>query len=56
MDSQEMNLRHGIVRGCRKLESVGLIAASDGNVSCGTGPDCLLITPGGVSKVPTFEG
>ncbi len=50
MDSQEMDLRRGIVRVCRKLERVGLIAASDGNVSCRTGPDCLLITPGGVSK------
>ncbi|MDR3554400.1 MAG: class II aldolase/adducin family protein, partial [Syntrophobacteraceae bacterium] len=50
MDSQEMNLRLEIVRVCRKLESGGLIAASDGNVSCRFGPDSILITPGGVSK------
>ena len=50
MDSQEMNLRLGIVKVCRKLESLGLIAASDGNVSCRSGPDCILITPGGVPK------
>ena len=50
MDSQEMNLRNGIVKVCRKLESGGLIAASDGNVSCRIGPDCILITPGGVAK------
>lgn len=50
MDSQELNLRLGIVKVCRKLESRGLIAASDGNVSCRVGPDCILITPGGVSK------
>ncbi len=50
MDSHEMNLRLEIVKVCRKLESGGLIAASDGNVSCRMGPDCILITPGGVSK------
>ncbi len=50
MDSQEMNLRREIVEVCRKLQEGGLIAASDGNVSCRTGSDCILITPGGVSK------
>lgn len=50
MDSQEMNLRLAIVKTCRKLESGGLIAASDGNVSCRVGPDSILITPGGVPK------
>ncbi|MDR3569483.1 MAG: class II aldolase/adducin family protein [Syntrophobacteraceae bacterium] len=50
MDSQEMNLRLGIVKVCQKLERGGLIAASDGNVSCRMGPDCVLITPGGVPK------
>jgi L-fuculose-phosphate aldolase len=50
MDSQERILREEIIRVCRKLESRGLIAASDGNVSCRTGEGCILITPAGVSK------
>jgi L-fuculose-phosphate aldolase len=50
MDSQERSLRQEIIKVCRKLESQGLIAASDGNVSCRTGGDCMLITPSGVSK------
>ncbi len=50
MDSQERSLRLEIIKVCRKLESQGLIAASDGNVSCRTGGDCMLITPSGVSK------
>jgi L-fuculose-phosphate aldolase len=39
-----------IIKVCRKLESKGLIAASDGNVSCRAGDECILITPSGVSK------
>ncbi|MGA2401067.1 MAG: class II aldolase/adducin family protein [Syntrophobacteraceae bacterium] len=50
MDSQERSLRLEIIKVCRKLESKGLIAASDGNVSCRLGEDCILITPSGVSK------
>jgi L-fuculose-phosphate aldolase len=50
MDSQELSLRQEIIRVCRKLESKGLIAASDGNVSCRAGDECILITPSGVSK------
>ena len=50
MDSQELNLRSEIIKACRKLEQKGLIAANDGNVSCRTGENCILITPGGVSK------
>ncbi len=50
MDSQEQSLRLEIIKVCRKLESKGLIAASDGNVSCRLGQDCMLITPSGVSK------
>ena len=50
MDSQERSLRLEIIKICRKLESKGLIAASDGNVSCRAGRDCMLITPTGVSK------
>jgi len=50
LDSQERILRLEIIKVCRKLESRGLIAASDGNVSCRAGEDCILITPSGVSK------
>jgi L-fuculose-phosphate aldolase len=50
MDSQELNLRSEVIKTCRKLEQKGLIAANDGNVSCRAGENCILITPGGVSK------
>lgn len=50
MDSQERILREQIIRVCRRLENRGLIAATDGNVSCRAGDDCILITPSGVPK------
>lgn len=50
MDSQELSLRLEIIKVCRKLESKGLIVASDGNVSCRAGRESILITPSGVSK------
>jgi L-fuculose-phosphate aldolase len=50
MDSQERSLRLEIIKVCRRLESQGLIAASDGNVSCRAGEECILITPSGVPK------
>ena len=50
MDSQERILREEIIKVCRRLDSKDLIAGSDGNVSCRAGRDCILITPGGVSK------
>ncbi|MFZ0927888.1 MAG: class II aldolase/adducin family protein [Syntrophobacteraceae bacterium] len=50
MDSQEWSLRLQIIKVGRKLESNGLIAASDGNISCRAGEECMLITPSGVSK------
>jgi len=50
MDSQERNLRSEIIAVCRKLDAKGLIAASDGNVSCRAGDGRILITPSGVSK------
>ncbi len=50
MDSQERSLRLQIIKVGRRLESNGLIAASDGNISCRAGEDCMLITPSGVSK------
>jgi L-fuculose-phosphate aldolase len=39
-----------IVRCCRSLWEVGLIAGSDGNVSVRLGPGRLLVTPRGVIK------
>lgn len=50
MDSQESNFRSQIVAACRKLERKDLIAASDGNVSCRVGDNCILITPSGIPK------
>ena len=50
MDSQELNLRSELIKACRRLEQKGLIAANDGNVSSRAGENCILITPGGVSK------
>jgi len=50
VDSQEQSLRSEIIKACRKLEQKGLIAASDGNVSCRAGENTILITPGGASK------
>lgn len=50
MDSQELNLRSELIKACRKLDTKGLIAANDGNVSCRAGENTILITPGGVSK------
>jgi L-fuculose-phosphate aldolase len=41
----------GIVRVCRRLYERGLIAGPDGNVSVRLGPDRLLVTPSGLSKV-----
>jgi L-fuculose-phosphate aldolase len=46
----EKALRVELVRVCRKLADAGLIAATDGNISCRAGEDCLLITPGGTRK------
>lgn len=50
MDDREQVLRMEIVEVCRRLERKGLIAAMDGNVSCRTGENAILITPGGTSK------
>jgi L-fuculose-phosphate aldolase len=46
----EERLREEVVRVCRKLDRKGLVAASDGNVSCRAGEDRLLVTPSGVPK------
>lgn len=42
--------RIALVRVCRKLQANGFIAATDGNVSCRTGLESFLITPGGKAK------
>jgi L-fuculose-phosphate aldolase len=46
----ETGLRTELIGVCRKLLAGGLIAASDGNVSCRVGDDRLIITPGGAHK------
>ncbi len=43
--------RRGIVQVCRRLYDRGLIAGQDGNVSVRLGPDRVLVTPAGLSKV-----
>jgi L-fuculose-phosphate aldolase len=47
---EEAALRQELMWICRRLEEKGLIAATDGNVSCRIGEDQLLITPSGKSK------
>ena len=46
----EEKLRAELVKVCRKIERKGLVAATDGNVSCRAGEGRLLITRGGVAK------
>jgi L-fuculose-phosphate aldolase len=46
----ETRLREAIVWVCRRLERKGLVAASDGNVSCRLCEQCILITPSGRAK------
>jgi len=43
--------RREIVDVCRRLWERGLIAGADGNVSVRVGPDRILVTPAGMSKV-----
>lgn len=43
--------RRGIVQVCKRLYERGLIAGQDGNVSVRLGPDRLLVTPAGLSKI-----
>jgi L-fuculose-phosphate aldolase len=47
---RETGLRCDLVGVCRRLYARGLIAATDGNVSCRAGADRLLITPSGSAK------
>lgn len=50
MESSEATAREEIVWACQKLAAAGLIAASDGNVSCRLDPGIYLITPSGLPK------
>lgn len=50
MDSRDLKVREEIVWACRKLAAAGLIAASDGNVSCRMADGFYLITPSGRPK------
>lgn len=50
LDSREATMREKIVWACRKLAKGGLIAASDGNVSCRLADGLYLITPSGRPK------
>jgi L-fuculose-phosphate aldolase len=45
------HVRREIVEVCRRLYASGLIAGPDGNVSVRVGPDRVLCTPAGMSKV-----
>ena len=46
----ESGLRLDLIGICRKLESKGLVAATDGNVSVKVGEERLLVTPSGRAK------
>lgn len=48
--------RRAIVAVCRRLYERGLIAGPDGNVSVRLGPDRVLVTPSGMSKVDVRPG
>jgi L-fuculose-phosphate aldolase len=47
---EETRARMELVAVCKKLAERGLIAATDGNVSCRVGRESLLVTPGGKPK------
>ncbi len=47
---EETELRAEIVDVCQRLSGSGLIAATDGNVSCRVGSGRMLITPSGIAK------
>ena len=46
----EISMREELIWVCRQLDEKGLVAATDGNVSCRLGPNRLLITPSGARK------
>jgi L-fuculose-phosphate aldolase len=47
---EELGLREDLIWVCRQLDRKGLIAATDGNVSCRLGKKSLLVTPAGACK------
>jgi L-fuculose-phosphate aldolase len=47
---EETRVRIELISVCKKLAERGLVAATDGNVSCRIGREKLLITPGGKPK------
>jgi L-fuculose-phosphate aldolase len=47
---REIELRTDLIGVCRQLYQNGLIAATDGNVSCRVGAEHVLITPSGTGK------
>jgi len=46
----ETCMREELIGVCRRLDGAGLIAATDGNVSCRLAADRILITPSGTRK------
>lgn len=48
--TSESCLREELIGVCRRLDEAGLVAATDGNVSCRLGDDRILITPSGACK------
>jgi len=46
-----MSAKRNIIQVCQRLFERGLIAGPDGNVSVRLGPDRVLVTPAGMSKV-----
>jgi L-fuculose-phosphate aldolase len=49
--STGLAVRREVVQVCQRLYERGLIAGQDGNVSVRLGPDRILVTPAGMSKV-----
>jgi L-fuculose-phosphate aldolase len=47
---EEISARIEVIAVCRRLAEKGLIAATDGNVSCRIGKNRLLVTPSGKPK------
>lgn len=46
----ETCMREELIAVCRRLDGAGLVAATDGNISCRLGDDRILITPSGARK------
>lgn len=46
----DRELRYGLVEACRRLSGLGMMPASDGNVSVRSDENAMTITPAGVRK------